>query len=47
MVKKIIAKCPKCGIEKAVSRMLGSESAEGNCDDCKIRFVTATWWQEK
>jgi len=36
---KILAKCPKCGTEKEVKRMLGSESAE--------HFVTATWWQEK
>jgi len=47
LARKILAKCPKCGTEKEVKRMLGSESAEGDCDDCKIHFVTATWWQEK
>ena len=46
LAKNNITKCPKCGIEKEVSRMLGSESAEGNCDDFKIHFVTATYWQE-
>jgi len=46
LAKKIIAKCPKCGTEKEVSRILGSESAKGDCDDCKIHFVTATYWQE-
>ena len=45
LVKKIIAKCPKCGMEKMVSRMLGSESAEGDCDYCKIHFVTAIYWR--
>jgi len=44
---KILAKCPKCGTEKEVKRMFGSMSAEGDCYDCKISFVTATWWREK
>ncbi len=43
---KRIAKCPKCGSEKEVQSMLGSESVEGNCNNCNIRFVTSTWWQE-
>jgi len=33
---KILAKCPKCGTEKEVKRMLGSESAEGDCDDFSL-----------
>jgi len=47
LAKKITTRCPKCGIEKEVKRMLGSESAKGDCDDCRILFITATWWQER
>jgi hypothetical protein len=46
LARKILAKCPKCGDEKEVNRMHGPESAGGDCDDCKIHFVTATWWRE-
>jgi len=47
LARRIIVKCPKCGFEKEAKRMLGSESAEGDCDNCNIHFVTSTWWQEK
>jgi predicted RNA-binding Zn-ribbon protein involved in translation (DUF1610 family) len=43
---KMFAKCPKCGSEKEVRIRRGSESVEGDCDDCKIHFITTTWWAE-
>jgi hypothetical protein len=42
LTRKTLAKCPKSGDEKEVKRIHGSESAGGDCDDCKIHFVTAT-----
>jgi hypothetical protein len=49
-VKKLFAKCPKCGAEvkvKGIYEGLFQGLVEGDCIVCKIHFTTATFWEEK